>query len=1485
VLPLSVLSINFSTARASAAPTGQKLFSGMPQSLRIFVSSPADVPEERLRADLIVDKLSQEYGRFFTIESYRWEHEAMLASKHFQDAIEPPSAFEIVVLILWSRLGTPLPEKTATREYRGIDGRSPVTGTEWEYEEALKVARERGAPDLLAFRNISPAPIDPCDSRAQDETNAQLKALNAFWTRNFAYRGVFLAAHAEYRTLEEFAQRLEQTLRKLIERRIKAHAVGASGDEPIWLAAPFRGLESYEFEQAAVFFGRDAAITKATEQLAANARSGCAFLLVSGASGSGKSSLVKAGLVPRLMKPQRISGIGFQRRVIFRPAPQGGDVFLGLATALARAATEGTGLPELIAPGQVAAQLARHLRGTEPGYLFANAIGRLTEAERKSGRLLPFEEAKLILVVDQFEELFTVSGISPEDRWLFVQLLAGLARSGAVWVIATLRADFWHRAAEIPELVALAGAHGRIDLAPATAAELAEIIRKPAQAAGLSFEAHLQTGLGLDAVLAQDAAAELGALPLLSFTLDELYKSAKARGEAVLTHASYEALGGLEGAIANRADEIVGRLPAASQAALSRVLRTLTTVSGATESVPVERSVPIDIFVEGSPARVLVDAFFAARLLVADGESGAAATVRLAHAALISRWQRARDQLTADRRDLETRTIVERQFDRWSRARGRTRQLLLLRNPDLANAVDLAKRWGDELEAPTQEFIRRSFWRAQLSQSLSAVAAVLFGLFAVAAVVEAWQSQTSARLATELKKLAQANENKATVERNQALLVQSRFLADRGRQAQSNHDSTTVGGLLALEALPTETFDRPFLGSAEVVLGNALRGLEETIVIGGENSPMYDASFSPDGHTVLTVTDNAARISDAVSGKESIVIKSETLNGASFSPSGRQIVTGSTKGIVSIWNAASGQLIRTLTGQSDTEIRPKFSPDEQRVATISFGNSARIWNLSDGTVTVLKGHTAGLQKISFSPDGLRVVTASDDNSAIIWDAGTGNLIVRLTGHTEQVLDAEFSPDGRLVVTASGDNTARIWNSETGALIKVLEWHKFWVTTATFNEDSHRILTGSADNNAVVWDVQTGKPLFLAARHLSPINSAAFSPDGQEVVTASYDHTARIWDLDAPLSTRSLSGHTKQISSADFSPDGRHLLTASYDGSARVWDVETRQAIQVLNVPGKEIRGAAMTADGSRILTAFDRTARLWDASTGQVLRDFEGPAFIYGVAFSPDGRRFVTASGDKVARVWNSDTGSLLATLTGHLDAVLKARFSHDGRYIVTAGASDSSARVWNSETGELLLTLTGSGSFFDAVFSLDDRRIATASDDETARVWEFPTGRQISVLRGHDDFVHSVAFSSDGNRLLTGSTDKTAVVWDIWSGQPVAVLGNKNYVELALFSPDNRRVVTALANGALLIWTVFPTTSDAINTARKIIPRCLTRLERNEAFLDPAPQLWCVEMEKWPYNTKPWKDWLEQKAKGLNPDLPPAPEWRGPPIAIKGHL
>jgi Novel STAND NTPase 1 len=760
----------------------------MTQRLRIFISSPGDVPDERLRADLIIDKLAQDYSRYFSVESYRWEHEPMLASGHFQDAIEPPSAADVVVLILWSRLGTPLPEKTGMREYRGLDGRVPVTGTEWEYEEALAAARQRGAPDILVFRNVSPASIDARDPEARAKSLQQLDALDAFWKRYFADRGVFLAGASEYHDLEDFARRLEESLRKLIERRIKSRAGASSADAgPTWLGNPFRGLQSYEFEHAAIFFGRDALVAKAAEHLSTRARAGTAFLLVVGASGSGKSSLVKAALVPRLMKPQRIEGTAMLRRVVFRPGEAQPDLFLGFAEALTRQPdVEGLRVPELLASGQTAKELADYLRASlaAPGFIFTNALGRVTEAARASKRILPHETAKVIVVIDQFEELFTSPQISPDDCRSFVQLLKGLASSGVVWIVGTMRADFWHHVVEVPDLLALSEGTGHLDIPAPSPAEIAEMIRKPARAAGLSFETNAETGLGLDTVLAEHASSEPGVLPLLSFSLDALYREdVERRGGHQLTFAEYEALGGLEGAIAKRADEVLESLPPQVRETAPRVLRALATLGGIGNGAPVARSVPLNSFPPGSDPRAVVDAFVSARLLVASTEEETA-TVRIAHESLINRWERARQQLTADRRDLETRAFIEQQYARWQQSAKSTREQLLLRDPDLANALDLDRRWGDEIGANVREFIALSHRRQRRRHQFAVAASIVFGIVALAATVfgviayAAQQQAENARgRAVTAEAMAVTERDHAVQQRNAALVSQSRYLA------------------------------------------------------------------------------------------------------------------------------------------------------------------------------------------------------------------------------------------------------------------------------------------------------------------------------------------------------------------------------------------------------------------------------------------------------------------------------------------------------------------------------------------------------------------------------------------------------------------------------------------------------------------------------------------------------------------------------------
>ncbi len=647
----------------------------MRRRLRIFVSSPGDVKAAREIAALTIERLAQDYARFLTVEPYLWEFEAMVASGHFQDSIEPPSAFDVVVLIVWSRLGTPMPERTAVREYRGLDGRTPVTGTEWEFEEAFHAAKQTGAPDLLVYRSLKPAPFDTCDPARFEQQSQQLRALNNFWERHFVNQAQFIGAYTSFTSDAEFAAALESHLRKLIERHIAALRA-AQGDAAIkaWTQAPFRGLEAYEYEHAPIFFGQDEALAKAMLQLTANAEAGSPFLLVLGASGSGKSSLVKAGMLPKLFVPRRIPGNAFLRRVVFRPsdAQDGEDLLHALARRLTTQVSEQEGLSELIGHGQSLESLAAHLRNARaaPAYPIETALGEISVQARESGRMLEHESAKLVIVVDQLEELFANDRLASSERAQFIELLAALVRSGRVWVLATMRKDFWHRADKTPELARLSEGNGRLELLPPGPAHLSQMIRRPAEAAGVSFEVHGTTNVPLNDVIAEEVAREPGTLPLLSYLLDQLYRSdvAEASGH-MLTYATYERLGGLEGAIATKAEAVLERCAPEVRQALGSVLFSLVSMGTAVGDVEhaVARRVPLSTFPEGTPHRRLMEAFLDsdARLLVSDAEAGGNPTVRVAHEALISGWARARDYVLSNSEALKIRRRLEERYVRW----------------------------------------------------------------------------------------------------------------------------------------------------------------------------------------------------------------------------------------------------------------------------------------------------------------------------------------------------------------------------------------------------------------------------------------------------------------------------------------------------------------------------------------------------------------------------------------------------------------------------------------------------------------------------------------------------------------------------------------------------------------------------------------------------------------------------------------------------
>ncbi len=709
------------------------------KTLRVFISSPSDVRPERLIAKRVVERLGREFSYHFQVEPIMWEREPLVASQHFQENITPPHETDIVVVVLWSRLGVLLP----VAKFPGPLSSKPVTGTEWEFEDALKANRECKSPDLLMYRKRAPVTGSLEDEAAVQQHLAQKRLVEEFIKIWFIEQDTqsFTAAYREFVDAATFEELFETHLRELLRKRLTTPNQDVGPASIRWhQGSPFRGLLSFELEHASVFFGRTRARNELRELLVRQAERGSAFVLVVGASGAGKSSLVKAGLLPDLMLQGMIGRVALVRHTIFRPSDGDGDLLVKLATAI----MANGALPEL-ASLQYDAKSLRKLLADAPAQA-GLPIRQGLAAASQSANLTEIAEARLLIVVDQLEEIFTLDGVTDQERDAFVAALEVLAKSGLVWIFATMRSDFFDRLEKLPRLLALSAGEARYILAQPEPAEIAQIIRQPAREAGLSFEVDANHALSVDEVIRQAAARDLGALPLLSFLLDQLWQRRTNNG--TLTFVAYNELGGLEGALGRRAEEVFAAQPADVQASLPIVLRALVSVGHGNKATVSARSAPLSMFPQGSPARMLIEAFLdhKARLLVADdhfsetpsGRPGASskprtsrALVRVAHEALFSHWPRAKAQITADSRDLELLGRLEDEADRWHTSEKKHRASLVLRSGlPLAEARDLVRRWGADVPAAVREFIEQSRrvarrrWRRLTMTLLGAVLAL-----------------------------------------------------------------------------------------------------------------------------------------------------------------------------------------------------------------------------------------------------------------------------------------------------------------------------------------------------------------------------------------------------------------------------------------------------------------------------------------------------------------------------------------------------------------------------------------------------------------------------------------------------------------------------------------------------------------------------------------------------------------------------------------
>ncbi len=1201
---------------------------------------------------------------------------------------------------------------------------------------------------------------------------------------------------------------------------------------------PFPGLRPFKTDEYNLFFGREG---QSDELLARLGRT--RFLAVVGTSGSGKSSLVRAGLLPALYGGFMTSAGSNWRVALMRP---GSDPVGNLALALNHPTVFGSDIEEN----------ARLQTTITEATLRRGSLG-LVEAVRQTR--MPSNE-NLLVIVDQFEELFRFARVDESEQFhndaaAFVKLLlaAITQREIPVYVVLTLRSDYLGDCAlfwDLPEAIN----ESQYLIPRLTRAQRREAITGPVAVCGGQIATRLVNRLLNDVGDDQDQ------LPILQHALMrawDRWRDDHADDEPIdLRH--YEAIGTMADALSLHADEAYDELPDERSRRIAEKLFKGLTEKGA-DNREIRRPMELrDIcaLTEASEAEVVAviepfrregRSFLMPPAGVAlDGAS----VIDISHESLIRCWERLPDWVDEETRS--SRIYLRLAETAVLHARG---EAGLRRDPEL----QLALNWRDESqpneawasryhpgfdaamsfleqsrkardrEAQLKELARRRELRRTRVAAAVLLMMLLFSLvlagYARAMQQEALdktrQLEQKGQLLQEQTRIAEsqksnAQQQKEVAEQQKELAESERAKAEENFQAAEKARQETVEQKQRAEEqarIARENEDKAVRAKAEAERQEQLAHEAEEAAKQAEKD--VKSEFSRANNLLYAADLNLAQQafnSGRVERAQSLLNEfrpTETVDSALLEMRGFEWYY--------LWQLFNKDL-GMLEGHDDTITSVAFSPEGKYTATASVDGTVKIWDAA--TRREVASPKWGAQapssatSVTFSPDGRVLAIATGDNSVMLWDTTAPEKEpVALRGPTAPLYAVAFSPDGKRLAAGGEDRSVLLWRlDEPAGAPRVFKGHQDTVRAIAYSPDGRTLASGANDNNIMLWDTSAPEPQPKTLNgHTQPVLALAFAYDGATLASGSDDGQIGLWNLRTHgRAPAMLKGHEGSVGAVAYSPDGRTLASGGEDKTVRLWDTTAQKAEPLTLGKHRDIVSSVAFSQDGRVLASggYDKKVRLWDITSQHGLATLKGIGAPVGdVAYAPDGRRLATASDNGEVKIWDASTRRELAAFKAHDDSVWSLAFSPDGRLLATAG-KDATVKLWDAGAPGRAAAVVLRGGHTQAVysdaFSPDGRWLATGSDDKTIKVWNAAApDAPPRTLSGHTATITSVAFSPDGKRLVSGSLDGTVRLWDLNSErpQPVTLAQQKDAIWAVAFSlsPDGegqRELVAAGGDG-----------------------------------------------------------------------------------------